>query len=76
MSGMTPKEGSILVRFALVFLCLYKLVVDDCAMCSESVMMVVVLLLNSNNNNSYSIVQDDKKGRCESRAQLFASASR
>ena len=60
MSGMTPEERSILVRFALVCLCLYKFVVDDCAMCSESVMAVVVLLLNSN-NNSHSIVQDDKK---------------
>ena len=63
MSGMRPtKEGSILVRFALVCLCLYKFVVDDCAMCSESLTTVVVLLLNSNNNNnSYSIVQDDKR---------------
>ena len=73
VSGATPKEGSILVRFALVCLCLYKFVVNDCAVCSESVMTVVVLLLNSN-NNSYSIVEDDKEGRCESRAQLFASA--
>ena len=32
MSGLTPEEGLIFVRFALGRLCLFKFVVDDCAM--------------------------------------------
>ena len=52
------------MRFALMCLCLYKLVVDDCAMFRVGDDGVVVLFLDSNNNNhnnSYRIGHDDAK---------------
>ena len=52
MSGMTPEEGSILVSPCLGVSLSLRLVVEDWAVCSESMVMVVVLLLYSNNNNN------------------------